>query len=916
MGIRCLLAILMLLTPMLVVSAEPENSAFVDSYPDSTFSTGVVDVNVEKATSSGDEWLTQMYYPSENGSGPGAAINSTFSPFPFLIFFVDDGEDIDIYSWVANLASAGYFVAIAPDEWESGDHESLVADISVLILALVEININGTEDGSGPANMVGAFDMEHWGVAGHGTGGMDAALIYNKWSSHAANLDLEPPRSFFALGIDTSDVNINILQDAEPADPGLALFLTGTADQIAPASEHLDNVVDVWPGGWHRMSPLGANHIQYQDEQGLLESFQDGSGNMDEGEQQSHAYLHVLPYLDLILKGDHSRWYNATNRDIDPEVLSDEDAYVDEDLNRSKMMRVISTTGPSEEIELNQTLELTMNVSHRNGSSIGEGNSDAWCLHWNGSLIPGVFNDSADSASCSVDSDTLAPGMQSIVLFASWDGMITTHEFILNRGNTPLEQVFPVPVIVFDQHSSITIEPYVFAWDPDGQDLVFLDAYLVGEESGNLSLSNNGTNLTIEHTGEPEWEGSVALEVWVSEQSAQPDSLNISTVVTLLPVDDPVVNIGPIPQQKFDEDSEGIFVDISQWFSDPENGTLEAVGSLNDANISFDWSNGSLHLSAVENWSGAAILNLTVSDGSTAGISVQFPVVVNALPDPPVFTYGDLDFDEDDSRQIPLDSIAIDSDGDVLEIAVNQSNCVESSAVTALIQGEFLVLSAQENWHGDDSCWVISVSDGLTTINATLNLSVASIDDLPAVSWHDPEVRDDGNISLGFTLFDEDEPAEHTVKVAWRADDWLLVSSSACLEWTDGALACTVLLQPLFSNHGDHVFWMKVETEGVSTSEQQLSFTISDVPQDDTSAEVEEVVSMFDDVKLRIAAVAIVFIVIVAFLGNLRRSTTTMVIEQMNVEKYPEDVVFEEEVIEVVEDTKPSGLLDLARRKG
>jgi hypothetical protein len=115
---------------------------------------------------------------------------------------------------------------------------------------------------------------------------------------------------------------------------------------------------------------------------------------------------------------------------------------------------------------------------------------------------------------------------------------------------------------------------------------------------------------------------------------------------------------------------------------------------------------------------------------------------------------------------------------------------------------------------------------------------------------------------------------------------------------------------------GDYVFWMKVETEGVSTSEQQLSFTISDVPQDDTSAEVEEVVSMFDDVKLRIAAVAIVFIVIVAFLGNLRRSTTTMIVEQMNVEKYPEDVVFEEEVIEVVEDTKPSGLLDLARRKG
>lgn len=917
MGIRCWFVILMMLSPMFLASAEPENSVFVESYSDSTFSIGVVDVNVEKASSSGDEWFTQMYYPSENGSGPGAAINSTFSPFPILIFFVDDGEDIDIYSWISELASAGYFVAIAPDEWDNGEHETLVSDISVLIAALAEININGTEDGSGPANMVGAFDIEHWGVSGHGTGGMDAALVYTMWENHAAHLDIAPPRSMFALGIDSSDVDVNVLKDAEPADPGLALFLTGTADQIAPASDHLDKVVEVWPSGWHRMSPLGANHIQYQDEQGILESLQDGSGNMDEEEQQVHAYSHLLSYLDLILKGDHSSWYGATNRDIDSESISDEDAYVDEDLNNSMMLKVVSTSGPTEEIELNQTLELMMNVSHRNGSLIGEGVYDAWCLHWNGSLIPGVFNGSTDSASCSVDSDSLAPGEQSIVLFASWDGMISTHEFSVNRGNTPLELISPTPVIVFNQHSSITIEPYDFAWDPDGQDLIFAGAYLAGEESGNLSLTNNGANLTIAHTGEPEWDGSVALEVWVSEQSEQPDSVNISTVLTLLPVDDPVVNTGPIPQQKFDEDSDGIYLDISQWFFDPENGTLEAFSSLNDANISADWNNGSLHLSAVENWSGAAILNLTVSDGSTPGVSVQFPIVVNALPDSPVFTYGALDFDEDDSRQIPLDSIAFDSDGDVLEILVNQSNCNDTSAVTALIQGDFLVLSAQENWHGEDSCWVLSVSDGVSSISATLNLSVASIDDTPAVSWHEPEVRGDGNISLGFTLFDEDEPAEHSVKVAWRTDDWLSVGSSACLDWTDGALACTVLLQPLFSSHGDHVFWMKVEAQGVSTSEQQLSFTISDVPQDDSSAEVEEVVSMFDDVKLRIAAAAIVFIIIVAFLGNLRRSTTTMIVEQVHVERLSDEVALNDEVIEVVEEeSKPSGLLDLARRKG
>jgi len=889
-----------------------ENSNFSQVYDSQTFNTGKLNLNINKSIGINEKWQGVMTYPAENQSGQAVDFNISGAPFPVLVYWVDDDEDLDNYEWITELANSGYVVIVAPT-WDNMEEEELLADMAILISQLAEYNTNGSTSAN---NLIGALDLEHWGVAGHGTGAMSAALVNALWQSQSSTVNLPPPRALFALGIDISDSRVQNLAGGTPAEPSMALFLTGTADDLAPAADNLDKVIENWNGGWHRMSPHGANHLQYEDESDWWE-FGDGSGDMDKEEQQTHAMDHIQPYLDLILKGDHIKWENASNRDIDPQTISDSDAYVDENLNNSRLLKITDTTSPDEELQLGQSANLSINLSHRDGSNLGAASSSAWCRHWNGSLIAGGFDDGNDSAHCTIEGDMLVPGGQVITLFAEWHGMMASHDFTLTRGNTPLQEVLPTPQFSFDQHTSITLQPSLFATDPDGQDIIFMQANLSGNGSENISIYNNGSEITLTHVGEPEWQGSLALDIWLSEVSSNPDSLNLSTVVTLLPVDDAVIQLTDIPQQSFEEDSDGLQLNLSQWFEDPEGQDLVVIGSSNDANISLDWQDNLLHIDAAENWSGAAILNISVSDGATAAIWEAFPLRVNSLPDPPVFILTNFSFEEDSSIQIPLSSIAYDSDSGNLQYSLSDEECSEPS-LTVAISGDFLVLSSRANWFGIEDCWQISVNDGSTNITSSFTANVSSVDDAPSVAWHSPEVREDGNISLGFTFFDDDQPITHQVRIAWREGDWVDINGSACLEWSDGALACTLLLEPLFFSLGEHSIWAEIESQGASTGVQKLSYSISEGEEQANAAEVEEVVSMFDDIKLRIAAGAIFVLLIVAFLGNMRKSTTTTVVEQTIVGHHQPKAVVEivEDVIEVFEDEKPAtGLLDLANRR-
>ena len=114
--------------------------------------------------------------------------------------------------------------------------------------------------------------------------------------------------------------------------PASALFLTGTTDDIAPATENVMSYVEDWPAAWQIMHVLGANHIGYQESDSFFERLADGDSTMGKEEQQNHALKHILPYLNLTLRGDDSAYQEAFNRET-KSSSSDPNSYIDEDLN-------------------------------------------------------------------------------------------------------------------------------------------------------------------------------------------------------------------------------------------------------------------------------------------------------------------------------------------------------------------------------------------------------------------------------------------------------------------------------------------------------------------------------------------------------------------------------------------------------
>ena len=160
-----------------------------------------------------------------------------------------------------------------------------------------------------PENMRDAFDLHHWGFGGHGLGAKQAAqcqmILSGAWSEF---ISLPLPTALVALGLENVNTDITDELLGPSPQPGMGLYLTGTLDNLAKANTNVEQWLDDQSIPWHYMSVVGANHVQYQDESGWWDGFNDGTATMNRSYQHEHALNHILPYLDLMLKGEHEQW--------------------------------------------------------------------------------------------------------------------------------------------------------------------------------------------------------------------------------------------------------------------------------------------------------------------------------------------------------------------------------------------------------------------------------------------------------------------------------------------------------------------------------------------------------------------------------------------------------------------------------
>lgn len=701
--------VLLLITIMLLPTTLAEQ------FPTQNVNYGFVGWSEETSSEIGEYRIS---YPAvTDGEDANMAQNG---PFAVVVFFTDDGEDVDQYIWLQNgLSKWGYITLVtAKLNWDSIESQ------------LDNWNNNQTQDLSGSQGMIAT---SHISLSGHGTGAHFAAEVV-KTGEHEID-------GLFGLGFDGTSTSTT--SDVLLTNPSAALFLTGTNDEIAPANENIMTYTQDWYGAWQIMHPLGANHLGYQESDTFFERFADGDSSMGREGQQEHALNHILPYLNLSLRGDDSAYQTAFNRE-DKAISSDSDAYIDEDLSRSRLYNLTDISSSAQLILMDQMSIISANVTMRNGAT-AFGNVS--CLLPDGIEVLGVLQNGV--ASCVINGTMLSPGLATIELQIADYSFSDWLEFNLMRLGSPMNITEPLPEISLDQHSSVIITPDLFAVDPDGEEVIFLSAQLVDDNQSVLELNITPSELSITHVNIPEWEGTMEM---VLDLAAGDDMANITVNVTVLPVNDKVFQNAVIPQQQEVEDGGSIVVDISDYVSDPEGQPLVVTVVRDYPGLRINTSLTTILIDPQLHWNGAELVELYVSDGETEGIVIFVPINIVAVDDPVQFIQStiEIEMDEDGVVSIELENYTIDVDDDAISYEITGS----SDIVGYSLSPSEVVFAGNPDMFGESE-FTLNVSDGSNSDSMTLIITTNSVPDLPTVAISSISILDE-TISITWTISDAD----------------------------------------------------------------------------------------------------------------------------------------------------------------
>ena len=749
------------------VQAFPEeDSNFQPPHSGPDFPVGYIDFSVNQQGPPGQDH--RLVYPAMvAGEDSEVAGNG---PFPWMVLIVDENESPDNYMLLCSrIAQAGTMVYIP--SWPT-NLESLEDFVSELE-EIQEWIHNANQSNEAVLGMFGSVDESHWGLIGHGVGAVLATNGYINWLSTATNQTAQPPRAIVGLALEVDEVNEPLTIQA-PA-PNIGLFITGSADEVAPATEHVLPVLENVDGfAWQILHSLGANHYQYQDSSSFLEDFNDGDASLTQEEQLDHAMEHVLPYLDLTLRGDHSSFREAFNRPNDVDTVTDSNGYVDEDFDEAQLIPL------STPISLNGTLfsptddaVFVASWSMRNGDQYDDIPSNwtvtAECMLDNSTVVSGVINN--DEARCVVPMGGVSPGAHQIKLKVFVEGGSGFITFDFNRTNDPIGLIDPYPELLVPQRGYAHLDSSEIAIDPDGQAIEIINATLLDNESHfNVIIDADLLGFTLTHSLDEEWEGTTRIALELKAGGAILDILNVTLNASILPINDPLIQISTVGQQVVDEDSPAVWFDASQYISDPEGAPLsmEINGLLQGEGELLAWfvepSNDTIRFTPLPNANGAEVFTLSASDGFNTPLSIDVPFRVNAMNDAFDVTESawDIALEEEGTLLLSLLDFAVDTDGDALVWELESEGSTKSQMA---ISGQELLISALIDVNGIDNGWWLNVTDGDDVFEKRITLTISPEPDRPILSNGSITKTSDDTLLLQWVWSDADPDSEMDVIV-------------------------------------------------------------------------------------------------------------------------------------------------------
>ncbi|WP_409438357.1 tandem-95 repeat protein [Vibrio sp. BS-M-Sm-2] len=295
-----------------------------------------------------------------------------------------------------------------------------------------------------------------------------------------------------------------------------------------------------------------------------------------------------------------------------------------------------------------------------------------------------------------------------------------------------------------NEDNSITIsDAQLLATSSDIEGDVSIDSVTYSGSDGVLEINGNGT-----YTFSPNenFSGEIALDVVVADEDGATDATTAG--INVLEVNDPPV-AGPT-SYTIDEDSVLTFSESQVLLnaSDVE-GDVELVG------ISYDGpdgifsvnGDGTCSFAPNENFNGQVQLDVTIRDEDGAEIETVINVDVLPINDVPVS--GDLAYNVNEDGSITLSqdqllSQASDVEGD--DLTASDLTVDGNATVTANDDGSFTIVP-EANFNGDIDIQ-FNITDGTDTVQATADLTVNPVNDLPVPQDQQFSIEEDGTLQF------------------------------------------------------------------------------------------------------------------------------------------------------------------------
>ncbi|PMO37145.1 polymer-forming cytoskeletal family protein [Vibrio sp. 10N.222.52.B12] len=323
-----------------------------------------------------------------------------------------------------------------------------------------------------------------------------------------------------------------------------------------------------------------------------------------------------------------------------------------------------------------------------------------------------------------------------------FDSETTSETFQIKvEGENDAPEVEQDLAYIMDEDGTITFtqeQLLEYASDVDGDDLVASNVQV----GANASVQDNGDG-TFTVVPDADFNGELDLTFDISDGQ---ETVSSSIDLTVRPIND-----APVPEDKaFEVEEDGTLVftdaDLLAGATDIEgdNLTVEGVSYDGGDGILTDNGNGTYTFAPNENFNGDVNFSFDVSDG-TDTVSANIDVSVTPVDDAPVSGNLAYSVDEDGSIRLSQEQLlsqASDVEGDALT-ASNLS--VDGNAtVTQNDDGSFTI-TPDADFNGDIDI-SFDISDGTNTVQATADLTVNPINDLPVPQDQQFSVEEDGTL--------------------------------------------------------------------------------------------------------------------------------------------------------------------------